>query len=177
VKPLQQTLPHKGRTGTVALRHEARCTCQCCPGLLSVRPMGGRCLCCCGMPHGCDWPAPRRVSSARRIAIVASATRLDSTLARSSRTRWRESWRMQRAAVLASPRANATVLAADSPPPAKEALRRMRHRRRIWQAGHDAIIGCCVPSQSDSLCVRDSQGRPSELQQARRHPISAARPL
>ena len=28
--------------------------------------MGGRCLCCCGMPHGCDWPAPRRVSSARR---------------------------------------------------------------------------------------------------------------
>ena len=39
---------------------------QCCPGLLSARPMGGRCLCCCGMPHGCDWPAPRRVSSARR---------------------------------------------------------------------------------------------------------------
>ena len=28
--------------------------------------MGGRCLCCCGLPHGCDWPAPRRVSSARR---------------------------------------------------------------------------------------------------------------
>ena len=28
--------------------------------------MGGRCLCCYGMPHGCDWPAPRRVSSARR---------------------------------------------------------------------------------------------------------------
>ena len=28
--------------------------------------MGGRCLCCCGMPHGCDWPAPRRVSSAGR---------------------------------------------------------------------------------------------------------------
>ena len=27
------------------------------------------------------------------------------------------------------------------------------------------------------LCVRDSQGRPSELQKARRHPISAARPL
>ena len=40
--------------------------CQCCPGLLSARRMGGRCLCCCGMPHGCDWPAPRRVSSARR---------------------------------------------------------------------------------------------------------------
>ena len=59
---------------------QARCTCQCCPGLLSARPMGGRCLCCCGMPHGCDWPAPRRVSSGRRIAIVASATRLDSTL-------------------------------------------------------------------------------------------------
>ena len=38
---------------------------------------------------------------------------------------------MQRAAMLASPRANATVLAADSPPPAKEALRRMRHRRRM----------------------------------------------
>ena len=56
----------RGERGTVALRHEARCTCQCCPGLLSARPMGGRCLCCCGMPHGCDWPAPRRVSSARR---------------------------------------------------------------------------------------------------------------
>ena len=55
-----------GERGTVALRHEARCTRQCCPGLLSARPMGGRCLCCCGMPHGCDWPAPRRVSSARR---------------------------------------------------------------------------------------------------------------
>ena len=41
-----------GERGTVALRHEARCTCQCCPGLLSARPMGGRCLCCCGMPHG-----------------------------------------------------------------------------------------------------------------------------
>ena len=55
-----------GERGTVALRHEARCTCQCCPGLLSARPMGGRCLCCYGMPHGCDWPAPRRVSSAWR---------------------------------------------------------------------------------------------------------------
>ena len=38
-----------GERGTVALRHEARCTCQCCPGLLSARPMGGRCLCCYGI--------------------------------------------------------------------------------------------------------------------------------
>ena len=60
--------------------------------------------------------------------------------------RWRESWRMQRAAMLASPRANATVLAADSPPPAKEAQRRMR-TGDTWQAGHDAVIGCCVPSE------------------------------
>ena len=44
--------------------------------------------------------------------------------------------------MLASPRANATVLAADSPPPAKEA----------WQAGHDAR-SYRVLCQSDSLCV------------------------
>ena len=70
----------------------------------------------------------RRLGASARlgVAIVASATRLDSRTqrsARSSRTRWREAWRMQRAAMLASPRANATVLAADSPPPAKEAQR------------------------------------------------------
>ena len=32
-----------------------------------------------------------------------------------------------------------------------------------WQAGHDAVIGV-VYRRSDSLCVRDSQGRPPELQ-------------
>ena len=35
----QQTLIITGERGTVALRHEARCTCQCCPGLLSARPI------------------------------------------------------------------------------------------------------------------------------------------
>ena len=42
----------------------------------------------------------RRLGASARlgVAIVASATRLDSTLSqRSSRTRWRKSWRMQRA--------------------------------------------------------------------------------
>ena len=122
----------RGERGTVALRHEARCTCQCCPGLLSARPMGGRCLCCCGMPHGCDWPAPRRVSSARRSdSGQRNSPGLNAQPGAPARARWRESWRMQRAAMLASPRANATVLAADSPPPAKEAQRRMRHRRRM----------------------------------------------
>ena len=66
------TLHPSGERGTVALRHEARCTCQCCPGLLSSRPMGGRCLCCCGMPHGCDWPAPRRVRGSARLASRVS---------------------------------------------------------------------------------------------------------
>ena len=58
---------------------------------------------------------------------------------------------MQRAAMLASPRANATVLAADSPPPAKEALRRMRHRGDAWQAGHDAVRVLCAVRVT--LCV------------------------
>ena len=65
----------------------------------------------------------RRLGASARlgVAIVASATRLDSTLSQElPHARWRESWRMQRAAMLASPRANATVLAADSPPPAKK---------------------------------------------------------
>merc|ERR1712153_280829 len=66
--------------GTVALRHEARCTCQCYPGLLSARPMGGRCLCC---AVACLTAATgRRLGASARlgVAIVASATRLDSTL-------------------------------------------------------------------------------------------------
>ena len=120
-----------GERGTVALRHEARCTCQCCPGLLSARPMGGRCLCCCGMPHGCDWPAPPGASARLGVAIAASATRLDPTLS--------QELPHALARVMAhATRSNARLasrkcdrFAADSPLPATEAQRRMRHRRRM----------------------------------------------
>ena len=56
----------------------------CCPGLLSARPMGGRYLCCCGLAVACltaATPGRRLGASARLgVVIVASATRLDSTL-------------------------------------------------------------------------------------------------
>ena len=64
---LQPGLTCTGRTEAVLSSARRRIWSPwCCPGLLSARSMGGRCLCCCGMPHGCGWPAPRRVSSARR---------------------------------------------------------------------------------------------------------------
>ena len=135
-----------GERGTVALRHEARCTCQCCPGLLSARPMGGRCLCCCGMPHGCDWPAPRRVSSARRS----------------------DSGQRNSPGLNAQPGAPARAGASHGACNASECSPRLAQMRPssqptvhrllkkhsdecgtgdAWQAGHDAVIGCCVPSE------------------------------
>ena len=148
--PLQIT-DHKlyiksGERGTVALRHEARCTCQCCPGLLSARPMGGRCLCCCGMPHGCDWPAPRRVSSARRS----------------------DSGQRNSPGLNAQPGAPARAGASHGACNAQQCSPRLAQMRPssqptvhrllkkhsdecgtgdTWQAGHDAVIGCCVPSE------------------------------
>ena len=109
MKSLQQTQNIiSGERGTVALRHEARCTCQnslasaALAFCLSARPMRNgwqvaSAAVACLTGHGCDWTATRRVSSAR-CSDRGSATRLDSTLShRSSRTRWRKSWRMQRA--------------------------------------------------------------------------------
>ena len=140
-----------GERGTVALRHEARCTCQCCPGLLSARPMGGRCLCCCGMPHGCDWPAPRRVSSARRS----------------------DSGQRNSPGLNAQPGAPARAGASHGACNAQQCSPRLAQMRPssqptvhrllkkhsdecgtgdTWQAGHDAVIGCCVPSEGLSVC-------------------------
>ena len=140
-----------GERGTVALRHEARCTCQCCPGLLSARPMGGRCLCCYGMPHGCDWPAPRRVSSARRS----------------------DSGQRNSPGLNAQPGAPARAGASHGACNAQQCSPRLAQMRPssqptvhrllkkhsdecgtgdAWQAGHDAVIGCCVPSEGLSVC-------------------------
>ena len=145
-KTLQQTLHDKRERGTVALRHEARCTCQCCPGLLSARPMGGRCLCCYGMPHGCDWPAPRRVSSARRS----------------------DSGQRNSPGLNAQPGAPARAGASHGACNASECSPRLAQMRPsspptvhrllkkhcdecgtgdAWQAGDDAVMGCCVPSE------------------------------
>ena len=91
----------------------------------------------------------RRLGASARVgvAIVASATRLDSTLSQElPHARWREAWRMQRAAMLASPRANATVLAADSPHRLLKKHSDECGTGDVWQAGHDAVIGCCVPT-------------------------------
>ena len=137
MKSLQQTLRHKRRTRHGRSPTEARCTCQCWSALAfclpAQTPNGWQVpLCCCGMPHGCDWPAPRRVSSARRSDRVASATRLDSTLSQElPHALARVMAHAARLNARLSPRVNASVLAADSPPPAKEAQRRMRHRRRM----------------------------------------------
>ena len=141
-----RTYIKSGERGTVALRHEARCTCQCCPGLLSARPMGGRCLCCCGMPHGCDWPAPRRVSSARRS----------------------DSGQRNSPGLNAQPGAPARAGASHGACDAQQCSPRLAQMRPssqptvhrllkkhsdecgtgdAWQAGHDAVIGCCVPSE------------------------------
>ena len=112
--------------------------------------MGGRCLCCCGMPHGCDWPAPRRVSSARRS----------------------DSGQRNSPGLNAQPEAPARAGAshgACNAPECSPRLAQMRpssppivHRLLkkhsdecgtgdAWQAGHDAVIGCYVPSVT--LCV------------------------
>ena len=162
MKSLQQTYIIGGERGTVALRHEARCTCQCCPGLLSARPMGGRCLCCYGMPHGCDWPAPRRVSSGRRSdSGQRNSPGLNAQPGAPARAGARHGVCN---ASECSPRL------AQMRPSSQPTVHRLLKKHSdecatgdAWQAGHDAVIGV-VSRQSDSLCVRDSQGRPSELQ-------------
>ena len=127
---------------------EARCTCQCCPGLLSARPMGGRCLCCCGMPHGCDWPAPRRASARLGVAIVASATRLDSTLS--------QELPHALARVMAhATRSNARLASRKCDRPhSQPTVHRLLKKHSdecatgdARQAGHDAVIGYPVVSK------------------------------
>ena len=117
-----------------------------CSAPVSCRPMGGRCLCCCGMPHGCDWPAPRRVSSARRS----------------------DSGQRNSPGLNAQPGAPARAGASHGACNASECSPRLAQMRPssqptvhrllkkhsdecgtgdAWQAGHDAVIGCCVPSE------------------------------
>ncbi|EOD08443.1 hypothetical protein EMIHUDRAFT_258271 [Emiliania huxleyi CCMP1516] len=91
----------------------------------------------------------RRLGASARlgVAIVASATRLDSTLSQELPHALARSWRMQRAAMLASPRANAT---ASSQPTVHRLLKKHCDEcgtGDAWQAGHDAVIGCRVPSE------------------------------
>ena len=81
VKSLQQTLHHKWRRRHgLALRHEARCTCQCGPlaFCLPAQWVAGAsaAMACLTAATG------RRLGASARlgVAIVASATRLDSTL-------------------------------------------------------------------------------------------------
>jgi len=166
VKSLQKLYIISGERGTVALRHEARCTCQCCPGLLSARPMGGRCLCCCGMPHGCDWPAPRRVSSARRShrgqrnspglnAQPGAPARAGASHGACN-------------AQQCSPRL--AQMRPSSPPTVHRLLKKHcdESAMNAAPATHGRLVMTqlwgVVGHQSDSLCVRDSQGRSSELQ-------------
>ena len=141
-----QCLIISGERGTVALRHEARCTCQCCPGLLSARPMGGRCLCCCGMPHGCDWPAPRRVSSARRSdSGQRNSPGLNAQPGAPARAGARHG---------ACNASECSPRLAQMRPSSQPTVHRLLKKHcdecgtgDAWQAGHDAVIGCCVPSE------------------------------
>ena len=110
----------------------------------SLRPNG--CLCCSGMPRGGDWPVPRRVSSARR------------------------SDRSQRNSpgLNAQPGAPAHACAshgacnasecsprlAQMRPPSQPTVTRLLKKTcdecgtgDAWQAGHDAVLGCYVPSE------------------------------
>ena len=75
----------------------------------------------------------RRLGASARlgVAIVASATRLDSTLSQELPHALARGMAHATRLNARLARANATVLAADSPPPAKEAQRRMRHRRHM----------------------------------------------
>ncbi|EOD09355.1 hypothetical protein EMIHUDRAFT_197717 [Emiliania huxleyi CCMP1516] len=91
---------------------------------------------CCGMPHGCDWPAPRRVSSAwRSDRGQRNSPGLNAQPGAPARAFASHGACNAQQCSLASPRANATVLAADSPPPAKEAQRQCGSGD-AWQAGH-----------------------------------------
>ena len=105
------------------------------------------------MPHGCDWPAPRRVSLARRSErFVASATRLDSTLSQElphALARVMAHGNAQQC----SPRL--AQMRPSSPPTVPRLLKKHSDEcgsGDAWQAGHDAVIGCCVPSEGLSVC-------------------------
>ena len=95
------------------------------------------------MPHGCDWPAPRRVSSARRS----------------------DSGQRNSPGLNAQPGAPARAGASHGACNAQQCSPRLAQMRPssqptvhrllkkhsdecgtgdAWQAGHDAVVGCCV---------------------------------
>ena len=107
----------------------------------------------------------RRLGASARlgVAIVASATRLDSTLSQELPHAGASGCHGADNASECSPRL------AQMRPSSQPTVHRLKHSDECgtgdaWQAGHDAVVGCVVCRQSDSLCVRDSQGRQSELQ-------------
>ena len=134
-------------------------------------------LLCCGMPHGCDWPAPRRVSSARRS----------------------DSGQRNSPGLNAQPGAPAHAGARHGACNASECSPRLAQMRPssqptvhrllkkhcdecgtgdAWQAGHDAVIGCCLCAVGVTLCVsgivRAVHQSSSKLGDT---PLLAARPL
>ena len=124
------------------------------PGLLSARPMGGRCLCCYGMPHGCDWVAG---ASARQLGSAYGS----------------DSGQRNSPGLNAQPGAPARAGASHGACNASECSPRLAQKRPssqptvhrllkkhsnecgtgdTCQAGRDAVIGCCVPSEGLSVC-------------------------
>ena len=114
--------------------------------------MGGRCLCCYGMPHGCDWPAPRRVSSARRSdSGQRNSPGLNAQPGAPARAG---------ASHGACNASKCSPRLAQMRPSSQPTVHRLLKKHceecgtgDTWQAGHDAVIGCCVPSERLSVSV------------------------
>ena len=90
----------------------------------------------------------RRLGASARlgVAIVASATRLDSTLS--------QELPHALARVMAHATLNNARLASRKGPSSQPTVHRLLKKHSdecgtgdAWQAGHDAVIGCCVPSE------------------------------
>ena len=103
-------------------------------------------LCCCGMPHGCDWPAPRRVSSARRSDRgQRNSPGLNAQPGAPARAG---------ASHGACNASECSPRLAQMRPSSQPTVHRLLKKHSdecgtgdVWQAGHDAVIGCCVPSE------------------------------
>ncbi|EOD08821.1 hypothetical protein EMIHUDRAFT_217087 [Emiliania huxleyi CCMP1516] len=112
--------------------------------------MGGRCLCC---AVACLTAATgRRLGASARlgVAIVASATRLDSTLSQTLSQELPHAL----ARVMAHATLNNARLASRKGPSSQPTVHRLLKKHSdecgtgdAWQAGHDAVVGCCVASE------------------------------
>ena len=93
----------------------------------------------------------RRLGASARlgVAIVASATRLDSTLSQEL------PHALARVMLMAhATRLNARLASRKCEPSSQPTVHRLLKKHSdecgtgdTWQAGHDAVIGCCVPSE------------------------------